>query len=173
MRTLRPFLILVTVLPLTSLHAASPQPPPCSAPEYTQFDFWLGDWDVTFPGGKAAGHNLVTKEYGGCVVQEHWTGAGGTIGSSFNTYDPARKVWHQTWVSNVGGLVLLEGGLKDGSMILSGVQVQPDGSKLINRVTWTPIQAGGAGKVRQFWETSADGGKTWQVSFDGLYAKAH
>ncbi len=168
MRSLRVLIIIASALPFTALHAA-PAPAACSAPEYAQFDFWLGDWDVTVPGGKPAGHNLVTKEYGGCVLQEHWTGVGGTIGSSFNIYDPARKVWHQTWVSNIGALVELEGGLQGGSMVLSGVQVQPDGSKLINRVTWTPKD----GKVRQFWETSTDGGKTWSTAFDGLYAKVH
>ena len=157
----------VAALHFTVSQAAPAQPAPCSAPEYRQFDFWLGDWDVTNPAGKAAGHNHITSEYGGCVLQEHWTGAGGSVGSSFNIYDPVRKVWHQTWVDNAGTLLEIEGGLKDGSMVMSGEQLQPDGKKLLNRITWTPKD----GKVRQFWETSADGGKTWQVSFDGLYAK--
>ena len=169
MRIPRLFLILAAALPLVSLHAAPAPAAPCSAPEYAQFDFWLGDWDVTNPAGKPAGHNLVTREYGGCVLQEHWTGAGGSLGSSFNIYDPVRKVWHQTWVDNAGTLLEIEGGLKDGSMVMSGEQLQPDGKKLLNRITWTPKD----GKVRQFWETSADGGKTWQVAFDGMYAKAH
>ena len=26
----------------------------CSAPEHRQFDFWVGDWDVTTPTGKLA-----------------------------------------------------------------------------------------------------------------------
>src|SRR3970282_1522072 len=25
---------------------------PCSAPEYRQFDFWLGEWEVTNPSGE-------------------------------------------------------------------------------------------------------------------------
>jgi len=36
------------------------------------------------------------------------------------------------------------------------------------RISWTP-QAGG--RVRQLWESSADDGRTWQVVFDGMYAK--
>ncbi|MFI5183972.1 MAG: hypothetical protein ACHQNV_06220, partial [Vicinamibacteria bacterium] len=36
--------------------------PPCSASEYRQFDFWLGDWDV-YENGKAAGTNRVTREF--------------------------------------------------------------------------------------------------------------
>jgi hypothetical protein len=148
--------------------AAPAQPAPCSAAEYRQFDFWLGDWDVTNPAGKPAGHNHVTSEYGGCVLQEHWSGNGGSLGSSFNIYDPVRKVWHQTWVDNIGTLLEIEGGLKDGSMVMSGEQQQADGKKLLHRITWTPKD----GKVRQFWQTSTDGGKTWVTAFDGLYSKS-
>jgi hypothetical protein len=169
MRILRPLLILATAaIPFMSLHAAPPQPAPCSAPEYAQFDFWLGDWDVSNPAGKVGGHNHITKEYGGCVLQEHWNGSGGSVGSSFNIYDPVRKVWHQTWVDNGGTLLEIEGGLKDGSMVMTGEQLQPDGKTVLHRITWTPK----AGKVRQFWETSADDGKTWTTAFDGLYSKA-
>ena len=157
----------ITLCVSVTAHAAPTAP--CAAPEYRQFDFWLGDWDVANPVGKPAGHNRVTREYGGCVLQEHWTGTDGSVGSSFNIYDPVRKLWHQTWVDNSGTLLELEGGLQGGSMTLSGEQQQPDGSKLINRITWTPK----AGKVRQLWEASSDGGKSWKVIFDGLYAKAH
>ena len=160
-------LIGAVALCLTAAAHAAPTAP-CVAPEYRQFDFWLGDWDVTDPAGKAAGHNRVTREYGGCVLQEHWTGAGGSIGSSFNIYDPVRKLWHQTWVDNGGTLLELEGGLQGGSMVMSGEQQQPDGSTLVNRITWSPK----AGKVRQLWEVSSDGGKSWKTVFDGLYTKA-
>lgn len=173
MRTLPSLLILAVALSSVSLQAVPAPAAPCSAPEYRQFDFWLGDWDVTNPAGKPAGHNRVTREYGGCVLQEHWSGSGGSLGSSFNIYDPVRKIWHQTWVDNIGTLLELEGGMQEGSMVMSGRQLQADGKTLLNRITWTPIGSGGDGKVRQLWETSADGGKTWQVSFDGLYARSH
>jgi hypothetical protein len=167
MRAFYPLLILTALIPFSRLHAAPAQPTPCTAPEYRQFDFWLGDWGVTNPAGKTAGRNRVTSEYGGCVLQEHWTGAGGSVGSSFNIYDPVRKVWHQTWVDNSGTLLELEGGFKDGAMVLSGEQQQADGSRLLNRIIWTLKD----GKVRQLWETSSDGGKSWKTSFDGLYSK--
>ena len=37
------------------------------------------------------------------------------------------------------------------------------------RIAWTP---NADGTVRQLWESSKDDGKTWTVSFDGLYRKA-
>ena len=38
-----------------------------------------------------------------------------------------------------------------------------------HRITWTP---GADGSVRQLWESSADGGTTWSVVFDGRYVRA-
>src|SRR5215469_9703093 len=45
---------------------------PCTAAENHQFDFWLGNWTVTTKAGKPAGKDLVTRDYDGCVVIEHW-----------------------------------------------------------------------------------------------------
>jgi hypothetical protein len=42
----------------------------------------------------------------------------------------------------------------------------PGGPPTKNRITWSP-QA--EGRVRQHWETSADGGKTYTTAFDGMY----
>ena len=151
--------------------AQGAQPPaaiPCSAPEYRQFDFWVGNWRVTNPKGALAGTNLVTSEYGGCVVQEHWTGAGGNVGSSFNAYNSANKQWHQTWVDNSGTVLLLDGTYGDGVMSMAGQSVSPSGAQRLNRIRWTRIDGD---HVRQLWDYSDDGGKTWAVSFDGLYTR--
>jgi hypothetical protein len=42
------------------------------------------------------------------------------------------------------------------------------GQQVMQRISWTP---GPDGSVRQLWETSADGGKTWETAFDGKYVK--
>jgi hypothetical protein len=52
-------------------------------------------------------------------------------------------------------------------MVMTGPSSAPHQADL-NRVTWTP---NADGSVRQFWELSKDGGKTWSVVFDGRYAK--
>ena len=49
--------------------AQTPKPAPCVASEYRQFDFWIGDWDVTVLNGKAAGTNLIKPILGGCVLR--------------------------------------------------------------------------------------------------------
>jgi hypothetical protein len=157
--------------PAASAGAPSPQtpgqkPPVCDQPEHRQFDFWVGEWEVVV-NGKPAGINAITKEMKDCVIHEHWRGSGGLRGESFNVWDRTRRKWHQTWVTDTGGLLVLEGEFVDGAMRMSGETMSPKGP-VMNRVTWTPHPDGG---LRQFWETSNDGGKTWQTAFDGVYRR--
>jgi hypothetical protein len=150
-----------------SQNGAAQRAPNCRAPEFAQFDFWLGRWEVFNPKGTRAGTNSITRAHGGCVLLESWTGAGGSTGSSFNTYTPATKKWHQVWVDNSGTLLRLEGEFRDGAMRMQGVGLTAKGESM-NRITWTPRPDG---TVRQLWEVSADKGRTWQVEFDGVYKK--
>lgn len=143
------------------------QPSPCAAPERHQFDFWLGNWRVVDAANVFQGTNNVTSEFDGCVVQEHWKGAEGGRGSSFNTYLPGRNVWQQTWVDSHGLTLLLQGGLHEKSMILSGTRIGKKGP-ITDRVTWTPLPDG---RVRQHWQENANDGKGWQDVFDGYYSK--
>jgi hypothetical protein len=143
-------------------HAAA-----CDAAEYRQFDFWLGEWNVRGPKGGLAGVNHITSEYGGCVVHEHYTTSRGYEGESLNSYDPGRKVWHQTWIDNSGTLLLIEGGLRNGSMVLEGKTTGADGKVTEHRITWTP---NADGTVRQHWESTDPQGK-WSTAFDGTYQR--
>ena len=78
---------------------------PCAAPEYRQFDFWVGDWDVHDPSGKRVGENRITRIHNGCALLEEWRGDGDVTGSSLNLYDKQRSKWHQTWVDSGGNAV--------------------------------------------------------------------
>ena len=141
---------------------------PCAQPEFRQFDFWIGEWDVTAQ-DKPAGRSRVEPILGGCVLLENWRGASGSEGKSFNTYNVATKHWEQYWVDGTGAPLHLSGGLVDGAMVLSGERPGANGAPQTDRITWT---RNADGSVRQHWETSTDGGKTWTTSFDGLYRKA-
>jgi hypothetical protein len=150
---------------------AASVPSRCVAPEYRQFDFWLGEWKVT-SNGTPAGTNSIVATQGGCVLQESWQGAGpgGITGGSFNIYDHERRAWHQTWVDASGTLLLLDGGIVDGAMVLQGERPAPGGKGTVrHRIAWTPNEDG---TVRQLWEASQDGGANWSVIFDGLYTRA-
>jgi hypothetical protein len=56
----------------------------CAAREFRQFDFWLGKWNVSDPGGKPVGTNEIKRESEGCALSEHWIGGDGISGTSLN-----------------------------------------------------------------------------------------
>jgi hypothetical protein len=140
---------------------------PCEGAAHRQFDFWLGYWEVRVADGKVAGSNRITSEYDGCVIHEHYETGRGYRGGSLNSYDAGRGAWHQTWVDNQGTVLLLEGGLQDGNMVLAGETTDTDGQVTRQRITWTP---NADGTVRQLWE-SIDAAGTTAVVFDGTYFK--
>jgi Protein of unknown function (DUF1579) len=131
------------------------------------FDFWVGEWDVFGPQGRQVGTNSVTRVLDGRALAEHWRGAGGVEGHSLNAYDAATGRWHQTWIDSTGGVLLLDGGLVDGAMVLEGVVPGEKGSGQLQRITWTRERDG----VRQHWQASDDEGATWQTAFDGRYRR--
>jgi hypothetical protein len=139
----------------------------CDTPAHRGFDFWLGEWEVRTPDGKLAGVNRIEREYGGCVLHERYTTGRGYSGESLNVYDAPRSMWHQTWVDSAGTLLLLEGGLQAGRMVLEGRTVAPDGRTTRHRITWTP---NADASVRQFWESTDSEGR-WTTAFDGLYTR--
>lgn len=161
-------LLLAAVLCVSAAHA---QPKPaCTAAEHHQFDFWLGTWDVTTPDGKPAGENRIEAIANGCALLENWQGRGGVSGKSVNIYDRHDGRWHQEWVDS-GGLRLTLTGRWDGTrMLMEGTLPDDDkpGQQVLQRISWTPASDG---SVRQLWETSADGGKTWEAAFDGRYVR--
>jgi hypothetical protein len=138
--------------------------PPCARVEYHQFDFFIGDWDAYDVGSqKVKAHNVVTRMLGGCAIREVYARPDGYVGESFSVYDSVRATWHQSWVTNRGELLLLDGGLRNGDMILSGPTPGPKGMPATIRGTW---HAQSSGRVRETAEQSTDGGKTWSPVFD-------
>ena len=140
---------------------------PCTfVPEMSQFDFWLGSWRVQDAAGVFQGTNRIEKTQGGCLIMEHWMGAGGTPGTSMNFYDMHAQEWVQVWVSPAIQLEI-RGGIVDGSMVLVGnVYLYQSGEHQPFKGTWTPMEDG---VVRQHFEQSSDGGETWATVFDGYY----
>jgi hypothetical protein len=142
----------------------------CQDPEFHQFDFWLGTWSVTH-GGKEIGRNTIESVLGGCALLESWASETGVRGHSLNIYDAGRRVWHQTWVDNTGSLLVLEGTLQGQAMILDGTLLDPSThQQLAQRVTWTRNPDG---TVRQLWQSSPQGGRSWVTEFDGLYHRSN
>jgi hypothetical protein len=151
----------------TADQAATPPTPllSCSGPEYRQFDFWVGDWDAFAPGAATASARVrVTRILDGCAIREDYQDVRGLVGTSVSTYDRSRQLWHQSWVTNRGQLLLLDGAFANGAMVLAGPD-RAGGAAALARGTWTNTQDG----VREIGVTSADGGKTWHPWFDLMF----
>ena len=63
----------------------------------------------------------VNRILDGCVIHEDYQSVEGHKAESFSIYDASRQVWHQSWVTNRGHLLIIEGNLQDGAMVLAGM----------------------------------------------------
>jgi len=162
-----------TVLSQQSAKPATP-PDPCTAAEQKQLDFWVGEWDLTWPGQKAGetshGTNSIRRILDGCVVQETFSGGDSMHlrGASVSIFDFTAGKWKQTWVDNEGGYLDFVGELKDSQVILQREAVRNDGTKVLQRMVFKNI---GPNELDWSWEASRDGGKTWQVQWPIHYKR--
>jgi ketosteroid isomerase-like protein len=140
----------------------------CTTPEYRQLDFWVGDWDVfEVDSGTKDAHVRVDRILGGCVLHEVYEDNAGLHGESFSIFDDSRRAWHQSWVTNRGQLLIIEGGLHGDAMVLEGSYKAADGVTTFVRGTWKPE----SGAVRETAVKSTDGGKTWKPWFDLMFRR--
>src|SRR6266852_5704556 len=137
------FIAAEILLSMISLGAKSPKFALCGASEYHGFDFWIGDWDAFLFGTSTKDARVrVDRILDGCVIHEDYQSVDGRKGESFSIYDDSRKVWHQTWVTNRGQLLIIEGNMQDGAMVLAGVDRTSLGDKRDVRGIWKPVDGG-------------------------------
>lgn len=150
----------------------APQPPPCTGAEFHQMDFWLGTWDARYandPSAPPDGQNVITREYGGCVIQEQFDGgpaAQGLIGHSVSTFHRPMGKWRQTWVDNQGGYFALTGGPVGDDFVLENTRLSDTAPYMRmlfeditpNSFTWR-------------WQQSQDAGTTWTDQWVIYYAR--
>ena len=167
-RPLRLALLLGVTLaaaPAVSQDASEDPPPPCSAPEFSQFDFWVGTWDLAWEGG--TGTNVIDKPMDDCVIRETFDG-GPFRGTSVSTYSPRLGLWQQTWVDNAGGYMDFTGGMEGDRMILSREGVNLQGDPVHQRMIFYDIQED---SMTWDWETSPDG-EEWNLAWRIHYSRA-
>jgi hypothetical protein len=144
----------------------APPPSPCTVTEQHQLDFWLGDWDLTWPGSEPNtvqhGTNHVIRILDSCVVEENFSGGNDMHlrGKSVSLFDTRSGKWKQTWVDNEGAYLDFVGDFKNNMMTLSRAFTTPDGKPMQQRMIFKNL----AGDEFDWsWESSTDQGKTWQV----------
>ncbi len=136
---------------------------PCSALQASQFDFWVGDWDLTW-NDTSHGTNRIQKVMDGCTVNENFYDPSMKYsGSSWSVYNTRTKLWQQTWVDNMGGYITLTGKYENNAMTLTTApQKLPDGKEMISRMVFYNITP------QNFdwrWQSTKDNGTTWQTDW--------
>lgn len=140
---------------------------PCDTDEGHQLDFWLGEWELTWPaeqwggkqGEKGQGTNHITKILGECIVQENFNFPEGKFsGQSVSVYNTRKGHWQQTWVDNQGAYLLFTGQFKDGKMELRTEPFERNGKTMISRMVFKNIKTN---SLDWDWQHSTDGGESW------------
>ena len=137
-------------------------------PETRQFDFWLGDWDVTW-GENERGSNHVEAIMDGHVILENFDGSPSLPlrGMSLSAYNAKINKWQQTWVDNEGSYWSFSGDYKEDRMILTTEDLE-QGKRIDLRMIFYNI------KPDEFdwrWEKSLDTGKTWSLKWQLHYQR--
>ena len=135
-----------------------------SNPE-NQFDFWLGEWNVTW-GEAGKGTNHIEHILDGRILQENFI-APDLHGMSVSAYDPERGLWCQTWVDNNGTYLDFTGKFEDNRMVLSRDAIVR-GQACKQRMVWYDIQEN---QLEWSWERSDDNGKSWRVLWQIHYTR--
>ncbi len=169
---MRTFIFITCALLFVSVaHAQSP----CAGPEYRDFDFWIGEWEVYGVKGKKAGDSRISLILDSCIILEEWESASqpGNFtykGKSFNTYNKSTKQWQQTWVDNAGYTThYVYGKYGDNKIEFSTEPFRIHKDTLaIYRLTFYRL---GQDKVRQHGEQTKDNGKSWTTQYDLEYRR--
>jgi len=138
------------------------------ASELRQFDFWLGEWDLTW-GEDGRGTNVITAVLDQRVIQEQFDGRPATPlqGLSVSTYNMQLGKWQQTWVDNSGSYLDFVGEFAAGKMILSR-EATLAGQPILQRMVWYNIAEQ---SLDWNWERSTDDGETWQIMWHIHYQR--
>lgn len=110
-----------------------------------------------------------------CAIFETYTALPGTsaapnyVGQAFHYFDTNTNRWAQFYLDTTGTPFDWVGEFSNGVMKFERKgPYGPSKMMIQQRMTFSPLPEG---KVRQLFEQSIDGGKTWSTGFDGTYVK--
>lgn len=162
------FFLSILTMPLLAQNEHAQAPPTCIAPEAAQFDFWVGEWDLTW-GENLRGTNSVRKLWNACTIEENFTDPNTNLqGKSWSVYDPKKKKWQQTWIDNNGSYMLFEGEFKDGQMLLSRQQSNAQGELQHFKMLFYNIAQN---SFDWAWQQSKDNCQTWETLWQIHYQR--
>lgn len=105
----------------------------------------------------------VRRPIRGCSSGEEEPGSASPSSVTRSPASPLSSAAQGLFALAVAGLALI---FENGAMVLEGETAGP----VKQRIRWYQVD-GDPDRVRQLWESSDDGGKSWTVAFDGLYVR--
>lgn len=156
---------------LAPLARAQPAPAPAQAAAQPAdlFDFWLGDWSLSWrnaDGSVGRGRNRITKILDGNVIEENFESDPASnpppllAGRSLSVRQ--NGVWRQAWADNQGGFFALRAQIDGDRRIFATDPVQRAGQTVVLRMVFHSIRAD---SLVWEWQSSSDGGATWQTQW--------
>ncbi len=128
---------------------------------FSDFDFWVGEWEVFDRStGAKVGEDTIQKIESGCMLLEHWRGVSGSTGTSLTYYNPVTREWRQVWVSADRFSIDIVGDIRGGSMLLEGSIYNFAGAVWDFRGNWSP---GPDGSVYKFLEQFNHDSNEWDT----------
>lgn len=148
------------------------RPTACDAAENRQFDFWLGEWDVSGTGADTVivAESSITLASQGCVLIENWRPFQGPSGYSLNMYDAKTKQWHQEWMDGSGRHTPFKGVVEADGVLRYEQLDGPWPNKDVKRKRMN-FQKVDADTVRQWGENYSAKKKEWSVAWDLTYQR--
>ena len=146
------------------------------AQDGSEFDFWVGQWELSWEygdGSKGHGVNNIVKHLDDKVIQEHFEAKDdgpykGFKGTSISVFNPVKKTWHQAWADNQGGYFNFNGVVENNQHIFETIVKQQDGTDLGLRMRFYDIKAN---SLTWDWEQSTDGGESWTLRWRIYYRR--
>ncbi len=136
------------------------------APDGSELDFWIGNWDARWDGGE--GTNRLSRILGDRVVLEEFSGRsarGSLEGRSWSVYDAERRLWRQTWVDDHGGYLDLVGDHMDGNLVFRR-RAPEEGEGVEQRMVFSDVTPDA---FHWSWQSSRDGWQThaeeWAIDY--------
>jgi hypothetical protein len=130
------------------------------------FDFWIGDWDVSWKnadGTPGKGHNRVVKSSDGQVIEEQFEDFASQAplrGRSISVLQRASGRWRQAWADNQGGFFVFTASVDDERRIFA-TELTTDGDKVKGqRMVFHSIRRD---SFAWDWQGTIDGGRSWQL----------
>jgi hypothetical protein len=156
---------------LLTLFVLPPESPE-TAPK-SLFDFWVGEWSLTWQdaqGQTQKGYNRIVKILDEQVIQENFETISTPVfkGMSLSVYNPRTEQWHQAWTDNQGGYYNFIGQFEGDKRMFVTKTTNQQGKEIIQRMVFRNITPNA---FVWDWESSNDGGQTWQLNWQIHYQR--